>query len=115
MKLTVMYDGDEQADAGDGRDVDVDGCLVRVLADPRPGEELLDEDSAREHVREDEAEDGHDRRQRPAEDVASDDGPFGQPLGPRCPDVVVADHVEHGRAREACQQADVEGGKHERG
>ena len=49
-----------------------------------------------------------------AEDVAEDDDPLRQPFGARGAHVVVADHLEHGRAREARQQADVERGEHER-
>ena len=49
-----------------------------------------------------------DRRQRRAQDVPDDDDPLGQPLRARGADVVVPDHLEHGRAREAGEQADVE-------
>ena len=63
----------------------------------------------------DEPDHGHDRRQRGPEDVAPMHDALRQALCARRPNVVVPDHLEHGRPRVAGQQADVEGGEHERG
>src|SRR4029079_12860846 len=56
-----------------------------------------------------------DRRQGRTQGVAHHDGTPGKPLGTRGANVVVVDHLQHGRARVARQQADVAEGEYDRG
>ena len=55
-------------------------AAVRVLPDPGPGEDRLDQHGARQDVREDEPDHGHHRGQRGTEDVPDEHVPLGQPL-----------------------------------
>ena len=80
-------------------EVERHGAAVRVLTDAGPGEDRLDEHGPGEHVREDEPDDGHDRRQGGSEDVTNQDVLLGEALRAGGAHVVVADHLEHRGAR----------------
>src|SRR5262245_29781678 len=69
----------------DGGVVGVGHGVVGVLAEPRPGEDGLDEDHAAELVAGDDGDHGDDRQERGAEGVADDDGPLRQAEGPGRP------------------------------
>src|SRR2546422_2615033 len=77
----------------------VDG-LDRQSADARPGEDRLGDDRAAEQRAQLDPDDGHDRDGGVFEGVLPDDGWIAHALGPRRPDVGLAQHLEHARARQ---------------
>src|SRR5437879_9696700 len=79
---------------------------VRELADARPREDLLDDESAADKGREDASEGRHDGDQRVSQRVNVHDGAFAEALRARCSHVVLGDHVERLGAQVAGVVAD---------
>ena len=75
--------------------------LVKQLPQPRQGENGFDDDRTTDEPGHGQAQDGDDRKQGVAQGVPVDDHVFGQALGPGGQDVVLAQHLEHGRAQKA--------------
>src|SRR6266478_2026187 len=80
-----------------------------------PGEHGFRQHRAAEQIAGLDADHGDDRDERVLERVAHDHRPFGRALGARGPDVVLAEHLEHGAAREPRDDRDRGGREGERG
>src|SRR3989442_1232048 len=91
--------GDEEGHALHDRQVARGDGAEREPAEAGQGEHGFQNDRARHEVAE--LDPGHrdHRDQRIAEGVLADDRSLVQPLGPRGADVVLAQHLQHGRAR----------------
>src|SRR3954463_10945423 len=82
--------------------------LHHHAADPRQREYLLDDDGAADRGTQQNAGGGDDQDQRVAQRMLADRPPLAEPLGACGADVILAEHVEHRRARHARQKADLE-------
>src|SRR5262249_52220668 len=88
------------------------------LAEAGAGEHRLGQHGAGEGHRDEQADDRQERHHHVAQGVLVDHPALGLPLGPRGADVVLADHLEHGRAGEPAhrggqREAEGEGGQRE--
>ena len=81
---------------------------------PGQAEHGLGDDRAADEQREGEAEHGEHRDQGVAQGVVQDHARLRGALGARRADVVLAQHVEHARAREAQDQRGVDDAEHDR-
>src|SRR5919197_1369759 len=105
--------GPEQHGSLDGRQVRVDDRVVGVAPDPRIFEHGLREHGAAEEKADVESRHGDDGRERGAQAVPADDAAFGEPLGARGPDVVLAHHLDEIRPHHPCVKGGERGGEHE--
>ncbi len=120
MQVDREVDQDEgeavdQHDALHQRIVARQNALHDETADARQREHLLDHHRAADRRRQQDADRGDDEDQRVAKRVLGDGLPFAEALGARGPDVVLAEHVEHRRARHAREKADLEQRQHRGG
>src|SRR5262249_8064624 len=92
--------GDDQDAALDQREVAGQDPLDHEGAHPRPREDRLGQHGTAQEVPGLDAHDGGDRQQGVPEAVAHNDRALDDALGPRGADVVLAQHLEHARARE---------------
>src|SRR5882672_1273581 len=114
-----VEDIDDQIDHHEGEAEDQHGALhQRIIAgqdrlhhhaaDARQREHLLDDHGAADRGAEQDAGGGDDQDQRIAQRVFADGPPLAESLGAGGADVVLAEHVEHRRARHAGKKADLE-------
>src|SRR6266849_9785783 len=96
-------DDDDHGEHGDGalgeRVVPGPDGVHQHLAEPGAREHGLGEHGAGQRDRHEEPDDGEERDHHVAERVLVDHRALDLPLGPRGADVVLADHLQHGRAR----------------
>src|SRR5262245_56620516 len=93
--------GDEQHGALHEREVLREDAADDEAAETGPAEDGLDDDRAGQEIAKLQAEDRDHRNERVLQGVAHHDAPPRQALGARGPHVVLAEHLEQARAREA--------------
>src|SRR6266851_1577899 len=108
----------QQGDAEHRGEIERDGGRGRVASKTWPAEDRLGQDRPREKASERQAEDRDGRDERVAQPVAQHDEPLLEALRARGPHVVLAEHLEHARARHSRDHrrreiAKREGGKNE--
>src|SRR5437867_12466011 len=84
----------------DDRVVEGPDSLDGEPANPRPGEDDLDDHGAGEKPPELEPDHRHEGDAHVLERVLPEHSPLGDPLGPARPNIVLAQHLEHARADE---------------
>ena len=85
------------------------------LADAGPGEDRFGEDGAGQQQADLQADGGDHRDQRIAQGMQADDAAVGEALGAGGADIVLAQHLEHGRARLPGDDGERNGAEHDRG
>src|SRR5258708_4125396 len=96
-----VNDGHEECRSHDGRKVKVDGAVVGILSDPRPGEDPLDEDGTGEDVGQCQSSYRDDWGEGGPQYVAEHHRVRRQPLRPCRVDVVVFEYLKYGGTGEA--------------
>ena len=107
-------EAEQQHDALDDRIVAAQDRIDGQPAEARDGEHALGHHRAADQERDADADDGHDRHRGVLQRMQEQDRRLAEALGPRGADVVLAQHLEHGRARDARDQRDVDAAERDR-